>query len=98
MFPIINILAYSPRPKKNKANPIAEYSTLYPDTLVTLLLLLVDQTMTISFSQTSNRKHYTLLAEMLHASSSFSIFDPVNPLGRRSHKSRWLSVPSVATS
>ena len=27
---ISNILAYSPR--KNKANPIAEYSTLYPDT------------------------------------------------------------------
>lgn len=40
----------------------------------------------------------TLLAEMLQASSSFSIFDPVSPFGRRSHKSRWLSVPSVATS
>lgn len=46
----------------------------------------------------THARPHTLFAEMLQASSSFSILDPVRPFGRRSQRRRWLSVPSVATS
>jgi len=38
-----------------------------------------------------------LLSVMLARSQTFSTLEPVSPSGRRSHRLRWLSVPSVCS-
>merc|ERR1711972_701129 len=38
-----------------------------------------------------------LFSEMEDSSQTFSSLEPVRPWGRKSHKTRWLSVPSLAS-